>query len=69
MLGLVTNHQAGIANNGPGARFEFLESLPPERRPTHFAYYPAWMGTSEFYGEVLLDTPLRRGIEKRRLVG
>ena len=28
MLGLVTNHQAGIANHGPGARFEFLESLP-----------------------------------------
>ncbi|HEY5949192.1 MAG TPA: hypothetical protein VIV40_27050, partial [Kofleriaceae bacterium] len=27
MLGLVTNHQAGVANNGPGARFEFLESL------------------------------------------
>jgi len=40
MLGLVTNHQAGIANHGPGARFEFLESLPPEQRPTHFAYYP-----------------------------
>lgn len=69
MLGLVTNHQAGIANNGPGARFEFLESLPPERRPTHFAYYPGWMGTREFWGEVLLNTPLRRGIEPRRLVG
>src|SRR5213078_4544825 len=38
MLGLVTNHQAGIANNGPGARFEFLESLAPEQRPTHFTY-------------------------------
>ena len=45
MLGLVTNFQAGVANNGPGSRFEFLESLPPERRPTHFAYYPGWMGT------------------------
>ena len=50
MLGLVTNHQADIANNGPGARFEFLEHLPAERRPTHFAYYPSWMGTNEFYG-------------------
>src|SRR6185503_5593892 len=46
MLGLVTNHQAGIANNGPGARFEFLESLPVDQRPTHFAYYPGWMGTA-----------------------
>jgi hypothetical protein len=69
MLGLVTNHQAGIANNGPGARFEFLESLPPERRPTHFAYYPGWMGTHEYWGEVLMHTFLRRGIESRRLVG
>jgi len=69
MLGLVTNHQAGIANNGPGARFEFLESLRPEERPTHFAYYPGWMGTAEFFGDVLLHTGLRRGIEPRRLVG
>jgi hypothetical protein len=69
MLGLVTNHQAGIANNGPGARFEFLESLPLERRPTHFAYYPGWMGTFEFYGPVLKHTMLRPAIEKRRLVG
>jgi hypothetical protein len=69
MLGLVTNHQAGIANNGPGARFEFLESLPPERRPTHFAYYPGWMGTHEFWGTVLKHTSLRPGLEKRRLVG
>jgi hypothetical protein len=69
MLGLVTNHQAGIANNGPGARFEFLEGLPREQRPTHFAYYPGWMGTAEFFGEALLHTSLRRGIESRRLVG
>ncbi|HUS30949.1 MAG TPA: hypothetical protein VMZ53_20710, partial [Kofleriaceae bacterium] len=71
MLGLVTNHQAGIANNGPGARFEFLESIPPDRRPTHFAYYPGWMGTPEFYGEALMHTSLRRGIDPsgRRLVG
>ena len=69
MLGLVTNHQAGIANHGAGSRFEFLEALPPERRPTHFAYYPAWLGTSEFFGEVLLHTWLGPGLDKRRLVG
>ena len=62
MLGLVTNHQAGIANNGPGARFEFLESLPPEQRPTHFAYYPAWMGTADFYGDVLLAHVVAAGL-------
>lgn len=69
MLGLVTNYQAGIANNGPGARFEFLERLPPEQRPTHFAYYPSWLGTNEFYGPVIYDTPLRPGFEPRRMVG
>jgi hypothetical protein len=69
MLGLVTNHQAYVANNGPGARFEFLESLPPDKRPTHFAYYPGWMGTPEFFGDVLLHTNLQPGFEPRRLVG
>jgi hypothetical protein len=69
MLGLVTNHQANVANNGPGSRFEFLESLPPEDRPTHFAYYPGWMGQSEFFGEVLLRTPLRPAFHARRLIG
>ena len=71
MLGLVTNHQAEVANNGPGARFEFLESLPPEQRPTHFAYYPGWLGTADFYGEVLLHTSLRPGLptKRGRLVG
>jgi len=69
MLGLVTNYQAGIANHGPGARFEFLETMPPEQRPTHFAYYPAWMGQSEFYGPLVLGTPLPAPFSKRRLVG
>jgi hypothetical protein len=71
MLGLVTNDQADIANNGPGSRFEFLESLPPEKRPTHFAYYPGWMGTAEFFGDTLLHTSLRGGLPTKlnRLVG
>lgn len=73
MLGLVTNDQAGVANNGPGSRFEFLESLPPEQRPTHFAYYAPWLtGTSDFYGEVLLQTLLKPSIltrSRQRLAG
>ncbi|HEU4612163.1 MAG TPA: hypothetical protein VFS15_08800 [Kofleriaceae bacterium] len=69
MLGLVTNHQANVANNGPGSRFEFLESLPPEDRPTHFAYYPGWMGQGEFFGDVVLRTPLGPPFHSRRLIG
>jgi hypothetical protein len=69
MLGLVTNFQAEVANNGPGARFEFLESLPPERRPDLFAYYPSWMGTAEFFGEVIDHTWLFPQIEEGRLAG
>ena len=67
MLGLVTNGQAEVAANGPGARFEMLEHLPPDRRPTHFAYYPGWMGTTEFFGDVLLHTPLAPGLPTGRL--
>lgn len=69
MLGLVTNHQAEVANNGPGSRFEFLEDLPDDRRPTHFAYYPRWMGQDELYGEVLIATPLAPAFSRRRLIG
>lgn len=69
MLGLVTNRQAHVANHGPGARFEFLEGLPLERRPTHFAYYPAWMGQAEFFGEIVRETPLPPPFSKRRIVG
>lgn len=69
MLGLVTNYQAGVANNGAGSRFEFLESLPPEQRPTHFAYYPGWMGQAELFGQVLLHTPLHPGLTQPRFAG
>lgn len=69
MLGLVTNDQADVANNGPGSRFELLESLPPAQRPTHFAYYPSWMGQGDFFGEVLLHTFWKPAIAKERLVG
>jgi len=69
MLGLVTNHQARIANHGPGARFEFLEDLTPDQRPTHFAYYRSWMGQDEMFGEVLLETRLRRGFSHLQTIG
>lgn len=70
MLGLVTNHQAHVTNHGPGSRFEFLESLPEDRRPTHFAYYPSWLiGTTELFGPTLRATPLEPAIEKRRFAG
>src|SRR6185436_6440971 len=64
-----TNYQTAVANNGPGSRFEFLESLPPNKRPTHFTYYPAWMGQNEFFGDVVLETPLGAPFHARRLVG
>jgi hypothetical protein len=69
LLGLVTNDIADVALNGPGSRFEYLESLPPDERPTHFAYYPSWMGTSELFGADLVHTRVGRTIEPRRLTG
>jgi hypothetical protein len=69
MLGLVTNHQARVGTNGPGSRFELLESLPVSARPTHFAYYPGWMGQRAFFGKVVLHTLLAPPFAHRRLVG
>jgi hypothetical protein len=43
--------------------------MPPELRPTHFAYYPGWMGQAEFFGDLVLGTPLGPAFHKRRLVG
>ena len=70
MLGLVTNDQAEVANNGPGSRFELLERLPADQRPAYFAYYPSWLGTAEFFGEPVLHTQVVVGFAtKQRLVG
>ncbi len=68
--GLVTNEAAGVAGHGPGARFELLERLA-ERQPrfTHFAVYPTWVGTTEFFGEDLYHTPLGPRLDPRPLVG
>jgi len=41
LAGLVTNGSALPGRAGPGSLFEWLHSLPPGRRPTHFALFPA----------------------------
>jgi hypothetical protein len=70
MLGLVTNDQAEVANNGPGSRFELLEHMPPDERPAYFAYYPSWLGSTDFFGAPLVHTQLGPGFTtKPRLVG
>jgi hypothetical protein len=69
LTGLTTGWPAEVANHGPGARFEFLESLPPEQRFSHFAVYPGWLGTSELYGDDLYHTPLVPRFAPRRLAG
>ncbi len=42
LVGLVSNGSALPDRAGPGSLFEWLEDLPPDRRPTHFAIFPAW---------------------------
>jgi hypothetical protein len=68
LVGLVSHEPLGVVNHGPGARFELLERLA-EARFTHFAVYPGWLGTTEFYGEDLYHTPLRPRFQPRRLAG
>jgi hypothetical protein len=68
MLGLVSDDTMGVAANGPGARFEYLESLPVEKRPTHVAYYPGWLGTQDFTGRLVMDTPWGLPFARERVV-
>jgi hypothetical protein len=68
LIGLVSHEPLGVANHGPGARFELLERIA-EQRFTHFAVYPGWLGTAEFYGEDLYHTPLRPQFAWRRFAG
>jgi hypothetical protein len=42
LLGLVTNGATRPARAGQGSLYEWLASLPPGERPTHFAVFPAW---------------------------
>ena len=70
MLGLVTDDQAAVANNGPGSRFEFLDRMPADQRPAYFAYYPSWLGTPDFFGPPVLDAQLGLAFsKKKRLAG
>ncbi len=69
VLGLVTNRQAVYANHGPGSRFEMLENIPKQQRPSHFAYYPGWLGTHDFFHQTLLQTPLPKGLIAPRFAG
>ena len=42
LVGLVTNGSAAPNRAGPGSLYEWLERLPADERPTHFAIFPAW---------------------------
>ncbi|HSK01871.1 MAG TPA: hypothetical protein VK932_11545, partial [Kofleriaceae bacterium] len=44
------------AAHGPGATFEWLERLPPGRRPTHLVFAEDRPEVSEFAGAVVLET-------------
>lgn len=55
LLGLVSRGPTDPVNEGAGALYEHLESLPAARRPTHFAIYPDWMRLSD---SGLLGTPV-----------
>lgn len=68
MLGLVTDDALGVAANGPGARFEYLEALPEAARPTHFAYYTNWLGAPDFLGPRVMDTPWGPQFARERVV-
>lgn len=62
LVGLVTPGTTDPCNEGPGALYEHLEALPPDRRPTHFAVYPDWIRVDDLglVGPALFTAPLFR---------
>jgi hypothetical protein len=62
LIGLVSRGTTDPCNEGVGAIYEHLESLPPAARPTHFALYPDWFRLSDtgVLGTALLTAPLFR---------
>jgi len=62
LLGLVSRGPTEPTNEGVGALYEYLEALPPDARPTHFAVYPDWfqLGDAGIFGQTLHTAPLFR---------
>lgn len=54
-VGLVTNHQARVFIEGPGAMFEKLERMPATERPTHLVVYPEWLQLDPLLGRRLFE--------------
>jgi hypothetical protein len=62
LVGLVTNGAALPHAAGYGPLYEWLESLPPAERPTHFAVFPRWfpyLRHTSLFGERLVQFTLR----------
>jgi hypothetical protein len=55
LVGLVTNHQARVFVEGPGALFEKLERMPATERPTHLVVYPEWLRLDPLLGRRLFE--------------
>jgi len=71
VIGLITNGQAEVCNQGPGARFEAFERMPPAERPAYFAYYPGWLltGSRDLFGPTLFAAAVPPPLGGPRLVG
>ncbi|MFN0149398.1 MAG: hypothetical protein ACKVU1_01635 [bacterium] len=60
LLGLVSRGTTEPVNEGAGALYEYLESLPAASRPTHFAVYPDWFRLADagIFGATIYTAPL-----------
>lgn len=55
IVGLTTRGESRFWIAGPGSRFERFESMPPDRRPTHFIVYPGWLQVPQLLGRQLAE--------------
>jgi hypothetical protein len=55
VVGLTTEGEARYWVAGAGSRYEHYETLPMDRRPTHFIVYPHWMACPPVLGKELMS--------------
>ena len=69
LVGLTSPGAVRARVAGVGSVFERMEHLPPEERPTHVSFYPAWFPGLDFHGRRLFGARVGEGYDTIYLGG
>jgi hypothetical protein len=61
LVGLTSPGAVRARVAGVGSVFERMEHLPPDQRPTHVSFYPAWFPGLDFHGRRLFGARVGEG--------